>query len=109
MTLKFTGLRPSQLGFIGRADSDRAQDFLQGLRTLRLYLSRARELGPRQRDPRPGQPGTTTGIWNRDMHYRNRVFSTYQYVQVRTNYRQVQKMYIGTDQYIPVRTEYVPK
>jgi hypothetical protein len=43
------------------------------------------------------------------MHYRNRVFSMYQYLLVRTEYRPVQKMYIGTDQYIPVHTEYVPK
>ncbi len=54
-------------------------------------------------------------IWNREQHYRNRVFSTYwfvtgtyQYVPVRTQYKVVQEIYNSTDQYIPVRTEYVP-
>ncbi len=37
-------------------------------------------------------------IWNSDLLYRNRVFSTYLYVLVRTRY-----IYISTDRYIPVR------
>ncbi len=55
-------------------------------------------------------------IWNREAHYRNRVFSmylfgtgAYRYVPVRTEYRPVQEMNKSTYQYIPVRTEYVPK
>jgi hypothetical protein len=44
-------------------------------------------------------------VWNRDRLYRNRVYSTYQYVLVRARYILVQERYISTDRYIQVRTE----
>ncbi len=58
--------------------------------------------------PLPTPVGSQANIWNREQHYRNRDFSMYWYVQVRTGtYRY--RMYNSTDQYIPVCTKYVPE